>query len=67
VVNQWDLLVPLGIPAPEPDSHPTEFVPDHRPQTPSRLAERVGLGTDHLLVIVHVGARISSAVAERWP
>ena len=65
VVNQWDLLEPLGIPAPEPDSHPTEFVPD--PLAAEAVAawlRTAGLGADHLLVIVHVGARISF---RRWP
>jgi len=65
VQNQWDLLEPLGIPRPTPDTHPTELTAE--PGATSAVDAwlgHAGLGSDHLLVIVHVGARIAF---RRWP
>ena len=65
VLNQWDLLEPLGIPQPSSRTHPTEFVPD--PDAAGAVESWLrasGLGEDHRLVIVHVGARIAF---RRWP
>jgi ADP-heptose:LPS heptosyltransferase len=65
VENQWDLLEPLGISRPTPATHPTELPPD---ATAVRAVDdwlrRAGIGPDHRLVIVHVGARIHF---RRWP
>ena len=65
VQNQWDLLEPLGIPRPAPDTHPTEFVAD--PAAAGAVDAwrgQVGIGRDDRLIVVHVGARIRF---RRWP
>jgi ADP-heptose:LPS heptosyltransferase len=65
VLNQWDLLEPLGISQPAPATHPTEFVAD--PLAAGAVGSWLnasGVGTEHRLVIVHVGARIAF---RRWP
>jgi len=65
VQNQWDLLEPLGIPRPAPDTHPTELVSDEAAAaTVDAWLRAAGVGAEHLLVIVHVGARIAF---RRWP
>jgi ADP-heptose:LPS heptosyltransferase len=65
VDNQWDLLDPLGIPRPTPETHPTEL----RTDAAAALAvdewlSQTGIASDQRLVIVHVGARIHF---RRWP
>ena len=65
VQNQWDLLEPLGIPRPTPESHPTELVLDPRAaETVDAWLRQAGIGGEHRLVMVHVGARIAF---RRWP
>lgn len=65
VVNQWDLLEPLGIPSPAPATHPTELVPDPVAEDAvESWLRKSGLGAEDRLVIVHVGARIAF---RRWP
>jgi ADP-heptose:LPS heptosyltransferase len=65
VQNQWDLLEPLGIPRPAPDTHPTELVPDEAASAAVDAWLRgAGVSAEHRLVIVHVGARIAF---RRWP
>ena len=65
VQNQWDLLEPLGVPRPTPDTHPTELAAD--PEAARAVEEwlaQTGLGAGDAIVIVHVGARIAF---RRWP
>ena len=65
VQNQWDLLEPLGIPRPTPDSHPTEFTAEPRAaRAVDAWLGHAGLDSGDRLVIVHVGARIAF---RRWP
>ncbi len=65
VRNQWDLLVPLGIPPVEPGSHPLEM-----PEAPGATAAVAGRLATHGLVpgdellLVHVSA---SNPFKRWP
>jgi ADP-heptose:LPS heptosyltransferase len=65
VDNQWDLVEPLGIPRPTPDSHPIELTPD--PAAGDAIdcwLRGLEIGAEHRLVIVHVGARIHF---RSWP
>ena len=65
VMNQWDLLVPLGIPAPDPARDPVRMVTDVHAD--ARVAERLaraGVGAEHTLVVIHVSA---SNRFKRWP
>ena len=65
VQNQWDLLEPLGIPRPVPETHPTELALDPSAVgAVERWLRASGVGSEHQLVIVHVGARIAF---RRWP
>jgi lipopolysaccharide heptosyltransferase II len=64
VVNQWDLLAPLGIGAPDPSRDALEM-PDH-PDAAARVARRLraaGIG-DHPLIVIHVSA---GNPFRRWP
>jgi ADP-heptose:LPS heptosyltransferase len=65
VQNQWDLLAPLGIPAPDPAANPVEMVED--PAAAARVEARLGaagIGPSHSLVVMHVSA---SNPFRRWP
>lgn len=65
VQNQWDLLEPLGVPRPTPETHPTEFAASASATAAVEAwRQQVGITTEHRLVIVHVGARIRF---RRWP
>jgi ADP-heptose:LPS heptosyltransferase len=65
VENQWDLLEPLGIPRPTPDSHPTDVPLDSRAtEAVERWLQDYGIGANERVVVVHVGARIHF---RRWP
>lgn len=65
VLNQWDLLAPLGIPPGTPDSHPVEMPEDVG--ATGRVAQRLeslGLSSDHPLLVIHVSA---GNPFRRWP
>ncbi len=65
VQNQWDLLAPLGIPAPDPSANPVEMPAD--PAAAARVEARLGaagIGPGHPLVVMHVSA---SNPFRRWP
>ena len=65
VVNQWDLLGPLGIGAPDPVSDPTEMpeAPDAGARVAARLAAD-GCGEGDELIVLHVSA---GNPFRRWP
>ena len=65
VVNQWDLVAPLGLPAADADLFPVDMPVDARAATvlASRL-EAAGLGDEHRIVLVHVSA---GNPFRRWP
>ena len=66
VVNQWDLLTPLGIGSPDPRTDPTEMPED--PRAVAAVERRLeGLGVDarsDVLIVVHVSA---GNPFRRWP
>jgi ADP-heptose:LPS heptosyltransferase len=65
VVNQWDLLAPLGIDACDPARDACEMPDD--PQAAARVARRLaeaGITDAHHLVLVHVSA---GNPFRRWP
>ena len=65
VVNQWDLLAPLGIDACEPERDAVEMPPD--PAAAARVERRLsaaGITPSHRLVVVHVSA---GNPFRRWP
>jgi lipopolysaccharide heptosyltransferase II len=66
VLNQWDLLAPLGIPGPPAaDDYPVEMpaLADAEARATTRLQE-LGIPPDAPLVLVHVSA---SNPFKRWP
>ena len=65
VLNQWDLLTPLGIAAPAPASDAVRMTPgaDATGQASRRLAD-AGVAAGAPLVVVHVSA---SNPFRRWP
>jgi hypothetical protein len=65
VLNQWDLLTPLGIGAPDPAVDPVEMTagPEARASAAARLSA-AGVPPDARLVVVHVSA---SNPFRRWP
>jgi lipopolysaccharide heptosyltransferase II len=65
VVNQWDLLAALDIPAPDPSATPTEMRLDRAAAAVvnERLA-RAGVSTDDRIVVIHVSA---GNPFRRWP
>jgi ADP-heptose:LPS heptosyltransferase len=66
VLNQWDLLAPLGIDEPpRPDDDPVEMADDEgvAATVASRLAD-LGAGPDMDIAVVHVSA---SNPFKRWP
>lgn len=65
VVNQWDLLKPLGIDACDPERDAVEMAAD--PQAVARVSARLresGIGDDAPLIVVHVSA---GNPFRRWP
>jgi lipopolysaccharide heptosyltransferase II len=65
VVNQWDLLAPLGIGACDPERDPVEMIED--PRVASRVERRLrdaGIRTDTPLIVIHVSA---GNPFRRWP
>ncbi len=65
VRNQWDLLAPLGIEAPDPALDAVEMTPD--PTADTRVDARLraaGVTPDHPLVVIHVSA---GNPFRRWP
>lgn len=66
VVNQWDLLAPLGIGPLDPRADPTEMPED--PRAAAAVEQRLGeLGVElrrHVLIVVHVSA---GNPFRRWP
>jgi lipopolysaccharide heptosyltransferase II len=65
VQTQWDLLLPLGIAPPDPETDPTEMPPD--PVVSAALngrLTRAGVPKDAPLVVVHVSA---GNPFRRWP
>jgi ADP-heptose:LPS heptosyltransferase len=65
VLNQWDLLSAIGIPAPEPGAAPVEMAAD--PRLVAAVARRLveaGVGADDRLIVVHVSA---GNPFRRWP
>ncbi len=65
VLNQWDLLTPLGIAPPEPAVNPVEMTPG--PEARASAAARLvaaGVSTEAPLVVLHVSA---SNPFRRWP
>lgn len=65
VGNQWDLLTPLGIPAPDRATDPVSMTPD--PSAEGRVAARLaesGVPADAAIVVMHVSA---GNPFRRWP
>jgi lipopolysaccharide heptosyltransferase II len=65
VLNQWDLLGPLGIDLGNPSHDAVEMVIGH--DTTAAVAHRlaaIGIGAEHPLVVVHVSA---GNPFRRWP
>jgi len=65
VLNQWDLLGPLGIGECTPEHDPVEMAPDKT--NTARVALQLGaipVTADHQLVVVHVSA---GNAFRRWP
>ena len=66
VLNQWDLLAPLGIPSPpDPAAFPVEMPPsDDADASVRTMVDALGTGTGDTLLVVHVSA---SNPFKRWP
>lgn len=65
VLNQWDLLTPLGIDAPDPERDRVEMVPGTAAEADAgRRLAGAGVADDHALVVLHVSA---SNPFRRWP
>ena len=65
VVNQWDLLAPLGIDDCTMERDPVEMAENAEvAERVTRRLESVGVGTDDRLVVVHVSA---GNEFRRWP
>jgi lipopolysaccharide heptosyltransferase II len=65
VENQWDLLIPLGIGAPDPTRFPVEMAVDESAR--AIVAERLalaGVEVRHQLIVIHVSA---GNPFRRWP
>jgi lipopolysaccharide heptosyltransferase II len=65
VMNQWDLLAPLGIPPLDPSRDPVQMRDDHH--AASRIdafLHASGITPEHALVVIHVSA---STRFKRWP
>lgn len=65
VANQWDLLAPLGVGAPDPARHPLEMTGEPRAaESVERRLRDAGLAKAHPLIVVHVSA---GNPFRRWP
>jgi ADP-heptose:LPS heptosyltransferase len=65
VLNQWDLLAPLGIGAAEPERDAIEIAPDPRAAAAvHRRLRDLGIDASHELVVIHVSA---GNPFRRWP
>jgi ADP-heptose:LPS heptosyltransferase len=65
VMNQWDLIAPLGIPPLDPSRDPVQMPEDA--QAGARVEAqftRSGVGPEHALIVIHVSA---STRFKRWP
>lgn len=65
VVSQWDVLLPLGIAPPNPETDPTEMPED--PAAAAAVERRLagaGITTDNPIIVVHVSA---GNPFRRWP
>lgn len=65
VESQWDVLLPLGITPPDPETDPTEMPDD--PVAGAAVARRLagaGVGSANPLVVIHVSA---GNPFRRWP
>ena len=65
VVNQWDLLAPLGIGPPDPSRDAIEIVEDAAavPRVEAKL-RAAGIGSEHVIIVIHVSA---GNPFRRWP
>jgi heptosyltransferase-1 len=65
VLNQWDLLAPLGIPPLDPAHDPVQMPDDVEAtrRVEAQLA-RIGVSDQHTLIVIHVSA---STRFKRWP
>jgi lipopolysaccharide heptosyltransferase II len=65
VQNQWDLLEPLGIAAPEPERDAVEMADDEAAAARvDATLRQAGIGAEHDLVLVHASA---GNPFRRWP
>ncbi|PYQ71942.1 MAG: hypothetical protein DMG04_19450, partial [Acidobacteria bacterium] len=65
VENQWDLLTPLGVSAPDRTVFPVEMTSDAAAAARVReRLERAGVGAVHQIIVVHVSA---GNPFRRWP
>jgi lipopolysaccharide heptosyltransferase II len=65
VVNQWDLLDVLGVPAPTPEGNPLEMPLDTGAAAGiGRRLAAAGVGADDEIAVIHVSA---SSPFRRWP
>ena len=65
VLNQWDLLAPLGIGPADPARDAIEIAPEAKAALDvERRLQDLGIGADHELAIVHVSA---GNPFRRWP
>jgi ADP-heptose:LPS heptosyltransferase len=65
VENQWDLLTPIGVPAPSTDANPVEMPTDPRAAaTLNGRLQDAGLPSTDRLIVVHVSA---GNPFRRWP
>jgi ADP-heptose:LPS heptosyltransferase len=65
VLNQWDLLVPLGVLPLDPCGDPVQMPDD--PQAARRVEAQLGaagVSAEHVLIVIHVSA---STRFKRWP
>jgi lipopolysaccharide heptosyltransferase II len=65
VLNQWDLLVPLGVPPLDPSGDPVQMPDDLQAagRVDAQLAA-AGVSAEHALIVIHVSA---STRFKRWP
>ena len=65
VMNQWDLLAPLGVPPIDPARDPVHM-PDDAQAAHRVDAQLVGMGVrpEHVVIVIHVSA---STRFKRWP
>jgi lipopolysaccharide heptosyltransferase II len=65
VVNQWDLLAPLGVPPPDPARDPVQMPDDAEAvRSVDRQLAAVGVAGEQALIVIHVSA---STRFKRWP